>query len=111
MLNIEMEFKKGILMMRLKGNLCKETVHILKKELDSIVKESGTKYLLLNLKNVDFIDKEGLELIKKSYNEIVKNNGKLILCGINKLFAYNTVITENLYQTNEEITAYEIINI
>lgn len=111
MLDIDMEFKQGILMVRLKGILTKDTAHILKEDLELVIKESGIKYMLLNLKKVDYIDKIGLETIKKSYHDIVKNNGKLILCGINKLFYYNNAITENLYQINEEITAYEIINI
>ena len=63
------------------------------------------------MKKLSYIDKYGLEVIKNSYDEIVKNDGKLILCGINKLFDYNQIITENLYQINEEVKAYEIVNI
>lgn len=111
MLDVNMEFKQGILMVRLKGVLTKETVHLLEKDLELVIKDNGIKYMLLNLKQIDYIDKIGLETIRKSYNYIVENSGKLIVCGINKLFYYNNAITENLYQINEEITAYEIINI
>ena len=83
----------------------------MKKDLELVIKDNGIRYVLLNLKNLSYIDKYGLEVIKKSYDEIVKNDGKLILCGIKKLFDYNTVITDNLYQISEEVTAYEIVNI
>ncbi len=111
MLDIDMEFKQGILMVRLKGILNGDTAQILKKDLEVVIKDNGIRYVLLNLKRLSYIDKYGLEVIKNSYDEIVKNDGKLILCGINKLFDYNTVITDNLYQINEEVTAYEIVNI
>ena len=111
MLDIDMEFKQGILIVRLKGILNGDTSHLLKEDLELTIKDNGIKYVLINLKKLDFIDKYGLEVIKNSYNEIVKNKGKLIICGINKLFDYNTNITDNLYQINEELTAYEIINI
>ena len=111
MLDIDMEFKQGILIVRLKGILNGDTSHRFKEDLELTIKDNGIKYVLINLKKLDFIDKYGLEVIKNSYNEIVKNKGKLIICGINKLFDYNTNITDNLYQINEELTAYEIINI
>ena len=111
MLDIDMEFKQGILMVRLKGVLHGDTSQILKKDLELVIKDNGIRYVLLNLKKLNYIDKYGLEVIKNSYDEIVKNDGKLILCGINKLFDYNQVITDNLYQINEEVTAYEIVSI
>lgn len=111
MLDIDMEFKQGILLVRLKGILNGDTVGLLQKDLEMVIKTNGIRYVLLNLKNLSFVDKYGLEAIKQSYNQIVGNNGKLILCGINKLFDQNNFLTDNLYQVNEEVTAYEIINI
>ncbi|MGM9878980.1 MAG: anti-sigma factor antagonist [Bacilli bacterium] len=111
MLDIDMEFKQGILMVRLKGILNGDTVNLLKSDLEMVIKDNGIKYVLLNLKKLDYIDNYGLEAIQNSYKQIVNNKGKLIICGINKLFDKNNILTENLYQVNEEVTAYEIINI
>lgn len=111
MLDIDMEFKQGILLVRLKGILNGDTVGLLKKDLEMVIQTNGIRFVLLNLKNLSFVDKYGLEAIKESYQQISENNGKLILCGINKLFDQNHFLTDNLYQVNEEITAYEIINI
>lgn len=106
-----MEFKQGILLVRLKGILNGDTVGLLRKDLEMVIKDNGIKYVLINLKRISFIDRYGLEAIKQSYKQISSNHGKLIICGINKLFCQNKMLAENLYQVNEEITAYEIINI
>lgn len=111
MLDIDMEFKQGILIVRLLGILNGDTVNLLKSDLEMVIKDNGIKYVLLNLKKLSYIDEYGLQAIKKTYDEIASNNGKLILCGINKLFSYNNEITENLYQVSEEVSAYEIVNI
>lgn len=105
-----MEFKQGILIVRLKGILDKNTVLQLKKDLE-VIKTNGIKYVLLNLKGLDYIDQEGLEAINNSYKEIKDNKGKLILCGINRMFNDNRALTDNLYGVNEEVSAYEIVNI
>ena len=111
MLDINMEFKHGILVVRLKGVLNGDTTSLLKSDLEMVIKDNGIKYVLLNLKYLSYIDNYGLEAIKKSYQQIVNNNGKLILCGIDKIFNSNQILTDNLYQVNEEVTAYEIVNI
>ncbi len=111
MLDIDMEFKHGILIVRLIGILNGDTISLLKSDLEQVIKTNGIKYVLLNLKKLSYIDNYGLEAIKHSYKQIKNNKGKLILCGINKLFNNNQILTEDLYQVNEEVTAYEIVNI
>ena len=111
MLDIDMKFKHGILVVRLKGVLNGDTISLLKSDLEMVIKDNGIKYVLLNLKKLSYIDNYGLEAIKKSYEQIVNNKGKLIICGIDKIFNSNQILTDNLYQVNEEVTAYEIVNI
>ena len=111
MLDIDMEFKRGILIVRLKGVLNSDTVNKLKNNLQTTIKDNGIKYVLLNLTKLLFVDNYGLESIKQNYKEIVNNKGKLMICGTNKLLNYNIELTENLYQVGEEKTAYEIVNI
>ena len=111
MLDIDMEFKHGIPIVRLKGILNGDTVALFKQDLNTVIENNGIKYVLINLKKLSYIDNYGFEAIKSSYKKIVENKGKLIICGMNKLFDNNQVITDNLYQVNEEVTAYEMINI
>ena len=108
MLDTYMKFKQGVLVVRLKGILDKHTVNDLKKDLQ-IIKINGIKYVLLNLKELTKIDKQGLETINETYKDITDNKGKLILCGMNKIF--DNDLTDNLYGVSEEVSAYDIVNI
>ncbi len=111
MLDIDMEFKKGILFVRLKGVLNGDTCTILEDHLTSLITNNGIKYVLLNLNNLTYVDKYGINIILKNYINISCNNGKLIIVGINKLFDYNVNVIDNLYQINDETTAFNLVNI
>ncbi len=111
MLDIFMKFKKGILFVQLRGMLDHTTVSLLKKDVDSVIKNNGIKYVLFNFNNLNYIDEAGFDAINNIYKQIIINNGKLILCGLSKLFEDKQMITENLYQVCEEVSAYEVVNI
>ncbi len=111
MLETYMKFKKGILVIRLKGELNGDTISKFKQDFEEVINNNGIKYVMLNLKNLNYIDNYGLESIKQSYSFIKNKKGKLIICGINKLFENNKILTENLYQVNEEEVAYDIVSI
>ena len=108
MLDITMEFKKGILFVRLKGIINGDTTQILNDNLTNIVKENGIKYLLINFYGVDYIDKYGLNAIKDNYKIINENKGKMIICGLDN---NNVTYKDNLYQINEERNAFKIISL
>lgn len=111
MLDISMKFKKGILIVKLKGILDYTTVQLLEKEVNLVIKNNGIKYVLLNLKELSYIDATGFKAIDDAYRQIIKNDGKLILCGTDKLFKDKQIITNYLYQVSEEDLVYGMINI
>lgn len=111
MLDIDMEFKKGILFVRLKGILNGDTCTLLDEQLTSLVRNNGIKYVLLNFSDLNYIDKYGINIIIKNYLNIATNSGKLIIVGIDKLFTYNVNIMDNLYQISDEVTAFNLVNI
>lgn len=111
MLEIDMEFKKGILFVRLKGILNGDTCTNLEDDLTSLIRNNGIRYVLLNLNDLTYIDKYGINVIIKNYLNISSNEGKLIIVGISKLFDYNSNIIDNLYQINEEEKAFNLVNI
>lgn len=111
MLNIKMNFQKGILFVRLKGILNGDTCNILDNNLTNLITSNGVKYVLLNLEELDYIDKYGTNIIIKNYLNIKDNNGKLIIVGINKLFSYNENIFDNLYQIKDEKKVFNLVNI
>ena len=113
MLNIDLEYKRGILFLRLDGVLTKSTAFILKDALKRIIQRAGIKYLLINFEKLYKIDDEGILVIIDSYNEYIKNNGKLMICGdenirfkIDKSELSNCVL-----RTTDEISAFGLINI
>ena len=111
MLNMDMEFKKGIFIVRLKGILNKNTYKTIKDELSNMIQNNGIKYLMINLKDLKYIDSSGVSIILDNYKYIEENKGKMVVCGINRLFDYNSNITDNLYQVQEEVAAFNLINL
>lgn len=111
MLDIDMRFKQGILFIRLNGILNGDTCMKLEESISTLIEDNGIKYVLFNLNNLDYIDKYGINLIIKNYINITNNDGKLIICGIEKLFSYTSNITNNLYQVHDENNVFELINI
>ena len=53
MLDINIEFSKGVLFVRLSGNISKENVSNIEDNIISILQKSGIKYLVFNLSSKD----------------------------------------------------------
>lgn len=111
MLDIDMEFKKGILIVRLKGKLDNETSFVLDNDLRCLILNNGIKYLLFNVSNLDYIDERGFSVIKNNYLNILKNNGKMLICGFDKVLDYNINLNNTFYQIKNEEGAYQLIQI
>lgn len=113
MLNINMEFRKGLLFIRLKGELSKKTSRKLSECLDDMINENGIKYLVLNVNGLKNIEEIGINTILNHYQDIVMHNGKLVICGCDKL--NNKLLMSNLlddiYKSNTELGAFKLINI
>ncbi len=106
-----MLFEKGIFIVRLKGVLTKDNCNEIDIELSNIIRNNGIKYLLINLNDLTYIDETGVKIILDNYKYILENKGKMIVCGINKLFDYNACIAENFYQVNDELAAFNLVNL
>lgn len=71
MLKTSMEFSKGILFIRLKGDLNKDTIK-------GII-EKDFRYIVLNIDNMYSIDSYSIKYLNKIYQEH-NNYGKMIIC-------------------------------
>lgn len=111
LLDTFMEFKRGILFVRLSGILNGDTCSTFNKELNELISINGIKYVLINLNGLEYVDRYGIDTIISNYNSILRNNGKLLLCGITRLFEYDSSITKNLYQISDERSAFNLIHI
>ena len=106
------EFRKGLLFVRLEGVLNEATSRELSVQLDHFINRHGVKYFVMNLENLDYLDKDGLDFIHKKYEDVVMHNGKLIICGYDNEYL-KPMIEEikEVYKTKDELTAFNIIRI
>lgn len=114
MLEINLEFVRGMLFVRLDGVLDTNTYTKLSDCLDSMIHEKGLKYFVVNLENLDYIDENGLQTIIDRYFDVVLHDGKLVICGYNDQFKKNLEI-DNIFKqiesTKNELGALKLINI
>jgi len=82
MLDIDAEFRKGVLFIRLVGSLNYKTNLKFEKEIYDLIDKTGINNIVLNLYNVDSIDKLSFESILKLKNITEKSHGDLVICNI-----------------------------
>lgn len=112
-MKLNIEFRKGLLFIRLEGILSKDTSSILSECIHYFIKEGGVKYFVINLKDLDDIDEEGLNLLKEKNKDIILHNGNLIICISNNI-AVEKIVKENLkevYQMRDELKAFELMKV
>lgn len=114
MLEINLEFVRGMLFVRLEGVLDNNTYTKLSDCLDNMIHEKGIKYFVVNLENLDSIDENGLQTIIDRYFDVVLHDGKLVICGYNDQFKTNLEISyifDQIDKTNNELGALKLINL
>ena len=99
MLKVNTEFRKGIMFIRLNGEVDKLNI-------DNVF-VNDFKYVVLNLDNLLSIDSEAIKDIIDYNNEITKNNGKLII--VNKNYNIFTSLFKNIPVIDSEIKAFNIV--
>ncbi len=105
MLKINMEYRKGVLFIRLKGNLTKETVKSLNKYLIPVITKHGIKYIVYNLGAITVIDNYGKESLKKGVEAARLNHGDGLICNTRLTLNDQFKIVEN------ELAALSLIKI
>lgn len=115
MLNIDMEFKKGILFIRLEGLLNKKNTYKFEQEVIPVVLKHEIKYVVINLDKVICLDSSGVNILIE-LNDIVKDfNGKTTLCSLTNLEVRKIIHAENFkklfYETNNELSALGVMKI
>ena len=113
MLKSDLEIRKGILFIRLTGILSEKTVDSL-KEVTELIYENGLNNVVLNVKNLEDIDRKGINIFLYIYELCKKNHGKSLLCGASgnvdeKL--RKSRIDKYMTITNNELKAFEIIKV
>ena len=114
MLNVGTEFRKGILFVRLKGHLNKDTVYKLNKKVTKIVKENGIRNIVFNFTNLKSIDIKGINAIFYNYELCKNNEGRSMFCGNNDKIRNKlkrSRLVNYIYETNDELSAIRILSL
>ena len=105
MLKINMEYRRGILFIRLKGELTKFNYIDLINYLTKIIREKGIKYLVLNLSHLSLVDNYGKDAIKTIISEVKRNSGRGLVCQTKINFE------EKIRTIDSELSAMQILKV
>ena len=114
MLEINLEFVRGMLFVRLEGVLDSNTYTKLSDCLDTMIHEKGLKYFVINLEHLDLIDENGIQAIIDRYFDVTLHDGKLVVCGYHNQFLNNMElgnIFAQIEKTTNELGALKLIQI
>ena len=105
-----MEYERGILFVRIDGNLNRRTSHKLTNYLVPVIMKHGIKYLVYNLYDLDSIDDIGIKSLNYGHLAIDANKGIACVCEIPG--DLKTKLKDiKMKKIKNELKAIELINI
>lgn len=115
MLEIVLEFRKGILFVRMMGELKKETISILQTEVTDTVLKNGIQNIVFNIEQLTHIDMKGMSALLYHY-EICKNRkGKCYICNIPnemmRLRLKKSRILKYIHEMDNELTILHTVTV
>ena len=99
-----MEYKNGVLFVRLIGSLNKLTANKLVDVLIPIINKHGIKNMVYNFSDLKSIDNHGNNALLEGYNAIINNYGKVLVVN-------NRFNLENFKEVKDELSALNILKI
>ena len=102
MIDYNIEFKKGVIFVRLSGTLNNDNYMDMQDELFEIIKDGGIKYLVFNNKDLDI--EEDTLLFENMEKLINDNDGKMLLCG-------NEMYMNNFNYVDDELSALKSLQL
>lgn len=111
-LRINIEYRNGILFVRLKGILTKKTVNKLNKKVTFIVSNNGIRNIVFNVSKLSKLDYKGIHSLLYNYELSKRNNGRVFICGINdqiKDIVKNTHLLKYIYEISSELCAMKVL--
>ncbi len=114
MLKVNTEFRKGILFVRLKGELNKDSVDVFNKKVTDVIKKTGIINIVYNLKYLKSIDFKGINAILYNYELCKINNGRNYLCGNNENisnYLKKSRLINYVYEIEDELSAIKLLNL
>lgn len=86
LLHVQTKVIDNILLVRLKGELDHHTAQSLREKVDRILLEhKNICHLVLNCKQLSFMDSSGIGVLLGRYKEISRKKGQMVVCSVNPL--------------------------
>ena len=110
MLKMDLEYNKGILFVRLEGNLNRKSSYKLNNYLVPVILKHKIKYLVYNMYLLDEIDESGLDALLNTKCAIRTNKGKICLCELSEELE-KRMKRLKIKKTATELTALDLIEV
>ena len=110
MLKMDLEYNKGILFVRLEGNLNRKSSYKLNNYLVPVILKHKIKYLVYNMYLLEDIDESGLDALLNTKCAIRSNKGKICLCEVSP-YLDKAIKRLRIKKTATELTALELIEV
>ncbi|WP_102345700.1 anti-sigma F factor antagonist [Bacillus sp. Marseille-P3661] len=81
-LNIHLETKNNVLLIRLTGELDHHTAEELRTKVTNAIEKNKIVHIVLNLEELTFMDSSGLGVILGRYKQIQSQGGEMLVCSI-----------------------------
>lgn len=115
MLNITFEFRKGILFVRLKGELSKKTTNILQTEVTDTILQNGIQNVVFNMEHLKSIDMKGMSSLLYHYEICKSRKGNCYICNISDEWIYMKLkknrILNYLHEMDNELTILQAVTV
>lgn len=113
MLDINFEFRRGVLFIRLRGVLTKKTVKKLDSDVTTLIRDNGIRNVVFNVSELNRIDLRGISRLFYNYELCRKNRGVSLLCCVNNEDIHDKIESTRLFKymidLNDELSAFNFI--
>lgn len=79
-LQVEYQQIEKVLVVRLKGELDHHTTGLIRAQLEEKINQEGITHLILNLKDLSFMDSSGLGVLLGRYKQLAAKQGEMVIC-------------------------------
>jgi len=104
-LQINTEYRKGILFIRLTGRMDDNADYL--NKIDYLINEFGIKCIVLNINNIKYISLKSIKHIKKYNTKILKKKQQLLICDSNQRM--NRIFQNIIPYIKNELEAFSLI--
>ncbi len=112
MLKLSKEVTKGIMFIRLEGDLNESTFTSFSNELNYLLYKQGIHYYVFNFKELKNFDQSMFSTFQNILTEIFLSCGKVVMCGLKELQKNCLGKTKDkLFYVNEEMEAFRYLSI